>query len=588
MSEAREGMRGNDVASSGPPFNPPLYIQRAHEVYELLQKHQCFSFIDAGCSRGDLLRFLLISQLCEYSFSNVVAIDVDENSLREASRAAPPSVSMSPVALLHPMKVNFVLGDLTRPSQISSTRSNINEQKTLESDISFPLPSSHFDAVISIEVLEHINPTDVPAFTDVLFAHHAVNYGVRIIVITTPNRDRNVTVTKEKNSDGLRTDSICPSNSFWVTGVPYQVRNADHKFEMTAAQFRYYCDYVVEAYKPFVTSYTLFGVGGNFTQGAVFYTKFYSSYSFSRADTKDPNFSSKILKKSVSQNRNHLKREQDFSISLNLNAETNDFCWVHDINNRARLFPWGAIFGELSGQPTDFKPLLCRTPGKYRSLVSVEVPYLSLWERLENAMRESFSSAARNILGNRRYTHKIRFGDVVKSESYLIVAPFNASLCALTNSLLEQEVRYKKEAERKTYLLSTSVVSQVRMAGSIYSVLHWLLHKYWGKNKLRLYLQNDTYGSTKEALSQDEIILISFLVTAGFLKEIMVNISYFLQEACRIKVRAGRNSADRKEETTNEQLTNDIAGFSVDRKRLHHMAKFLSECGIPVHPFVDN
>ncbi|ORC92739.1 methyltransferase type 12 [Trypanosoma theileri] len=592
MPVSGEGLGDDDDdngAPSGPPFNPPLNIQRAHKVLELLEKHNCRSFIDAGCSRGDLLRFLLFSQLREHSFSNVVAIDMNENLLREASRTAPPSVSFSLVALLHPMQVDFILGDLTRPPKLSSNGNNTNEPKTLESDISFPLVSSHFDAIISIEVLEHINPEDVPVFTEVLFAHLAAKCGARIIIITTPNRDRNVTKTKERNNDDLQADSIRSSNSFWVSGVPYQVRNADHKFEMSATQFRHYCDYVVEAYRPFVTSYRVFGVGGHFTQGAVFFTKLYPSDSLSHTDMKHLNFRSEIPKKSVSRSRNYLGRQQGLCIPSDLNNDAINISWVHDIDSRTRLFPWDAIFGELSEQPDNFKTLLYRTPFNYRLLVSVKVPHLSLWERIEVVVRESFSAAACKIGGsNRRYTIKLRFGDVVKSHNYRLIEPFNASLCALISTLLEQEKRYKKEAERKTYLLSTPVVFQVRIARGIYSLLHWFLHKHWGNDKLYIYLQNDKYGSAKETLSQDEILIILFLVTAGLLKEVMVNISFWLQGACRIKDRSGRSFTDCKEENTNEEPTNKINVSSVDHKWLNRLANSLSDCQIPVHPFLAN
>ncbi|RNF05334.1 methyltransferase type 12 [Trypanosoma rangeli] len=203
-----------------------------------------------------------------------MAIDLNEEFIREASVVAPPSVLLSPVAYLHPMRIEFVRGDLTRPPCLSCCKDRFDgEEESLNVS---PVTSSllhlpHFDAVISVEVLDNIAPQGVPTYTEVLFAHLAARSDARVVAITTPNRDRNVHALFE-TSDGDACVNGSPSFEGIATHLPYPVRHVDHKFEMTAAQFKCYCDYVLEAYCPLWCSYTLFGVGDNFTQGAIFYS----------------------------------------------------------------------------------------------------------------------------------------------------------------------------------------------------------------------------------------------------------------------------------------------------------------------------
>ncbi|RNF05169.1 methyltransferase type 12 [Trypanosoma conorhini] len=270
------------AAASGPPFSPPLYLQRAQKILQILQANKCRSFIDAGCSRGDLLRLILPCRLCEHSFTRVMAVDLDEDSIREASVVAPPPVLLSPLAYLHPMRIDFVRGDLTRPPRLPacSDRSDEAEANVGGSAVVSSLSQlPQFDAVISVEVLEHMAPQDVPAYTEVLFAHLAARSGARIVVITTPNRDRNLHAAFETPNGDVCVDAS-PQFERIATELPYPVRHVGHKFEMTAAQFKCYCDYVVEAYCPLWASYTFFGVGDNYTQGAIFYAASSSSGPF--------------------------------------------------------------------------------------------------------------------------------------------------------------------------------------------------------------------------------------------------------------------------------------------------------------------
>lgn len=283
----------------GYTFDPPLYLQRHHLVMRVLSANRCLNIIDAGCASGELLGHVLTSQLVERSFRHVVAIDVSPETLQEVERCLPNPTSTF-AEFLHPMTIELVRGDLTIPPPILKDGNSWLQMDTTHSiqslrhnrrrispnsgsiteDHDSPetnsaaasarrlaaIPLQPMDAVITIEVIEHIPPHLVAAYTDTIFAQLAAARGARVVLMTTPNRDENKRFDLPDFEGSM--DTVCSVYSS-ERQLPRR-RHPGHFFELTAQQFRCYCEYVMAYYGDYWTSYELVGLGDNFTQGAIF------------------------------------------------------------------------------------------------------------------------------------------------------------------------------------------------------------------------------------------------------------------------------------------------------------------------------
>jgi hypothetical protein len=270
----------------------PLHTQRYRKVFEVLKRFHCRSLLDAGCSEGGLEHYLLDRCLQHYSLEDITAVDVDMHVLQMAChrRAAIPG-GLSQIALLHPCRVTFVCVDLTavpcsNPSQLSQgTRSSDHDdddgkegvqppslshrpcgdgdddgegQASSISSYSWGLLPPRGDAIASVEVVEHIPPLHVARYLWSLLVEIGPTLGCRVLILTTPNRDTNVSFFK-RNESSL---SSFPST---------RLRHPDHKFEWTMSEFRDVLDYLFTS--PPIKGYwvldDLFYLGGFLTQGFV-------------------------------------------------------------------------------------------------------------------------------------------------------------------------------------------------------------------------------------------------------------------------------------------------------------------------------
>lgn len=84
-----------------------------------------------------------------------------------------------------------------------------------------------FDAVVSSEVIEHLDPDDLEKYWDI---HLGILRPARLIV-TTPNRDFNILFDEEEKS------SRFPIKSYAREGLDYRVRHDDHRFEYAQSEF---------------------------------------------------------------------------------------------------------------------------------------------------------------------------------------------------------------------------------------------------------------------------------------------------------------------------------------------------------------
>ena len=84
-----------------------------------------------------------------------------------------------------------------------------------------------FEAIISSEVIEHLDPPDLERFWEV----HIGNLQPNMLIVTTPNREFNILFETVEKLSGT------PGRSFTREGLDYPVRHDDHRFEYTRAEF---------------------------------------------------------------------------------------------------------------------------------------------------------------------------------------------------------------------------------------------------------------------------------------------------------------------------------------------------------------
>jgi 3' terminal RNA ribose 2'-O-methyltransferase Hen1 len=170
-----------------------LNEQRLGAVVAALRASGARRLLDLGCGAGSLLRELLKDK----QFEEIVGLDVSIRSLEAGQRRLKldrlPPTQANRIKLMH--------GSL------------LYRDKRLEG----------FDAAAVIEVVEHLDPPRLSAFERVLFEFARP----RTVVLTTPNREYNVT---------------------WETLPAGQFRHPDHRFEWTRPEFQGWAQQIGERF----------------------------------------------------------------------------------------------------------------------------------------------------------------------------------------------------------------------------------------------------------------------------------------------------------------------------------------------------
>lgn len=179
--------RTDDVARA--EADTPLRVLRAEAVLAALRDVAAHRVVDMGCGPGALLARLASDR----SFSRIVGVDVSARSLAQAERRL----------------------KLAEASDAERERIDLFHGSVVYRDDRL----RGFDAMVLMEVVEHLDPSRLPALEDAVFAAARP----ASVVVTTPNADYNALYP---NLD---------AGSF---------RHDDHRFEWTRAQFQEWAESV--------------------------------------------------------------------------------------------------------------------------------------------------------------------------------------------------------------------------------------------------------------------------------------------------------------------------------------------------------
>ena len=219
-SEFFEEVSAGAVENDEDRLEKPLSLneQRYQSVLDALKKAEVKRVIDIGCGEGKLLSYLLK----EKSFTEIVGLDVSHRSLEIAAERL--NLERLPDKLRE--KIKLLHGSLTyRDRRIEG-----------------------FDAATVIEVIEHLDESQLSAFERVLFEFTRPG----LIVLTTPNVEYNVKF------------ETLPAGQF---------RHPDHRFEWTREQFQNWARRISEKFSYSVDFYSVGAEDAQFgapTQMAVF------------------------------------------------------------------------------------------------------------------------------------------------------------------------------------------------------------------------------------------------------------------------------------------------------------------------------
>jgi len=191
-----EGLPLDDTETGGPATTDderptPLAVLRREAVLAVLREAGAASVVDLGCGEGGLVRELLRDP----RFTRVVGADVSSRELDRAARR---------------------IGTDRLPDTVAARLELLQTSATYRDD-----RLAGVDAVVLVEVVEHLDPPRLPALERSVFAHARP----RTAVVTTPNAEHNA------RYPGLAAGAF---------------RHPDHRFEWSRAEFSAWASEVAE------------------------------------------------------------------------------------------------------------------------------------------------------------------------------------------------------------------------------------------------------------------------------------------------------------------------------------------------------
>ncbi|MBL9107589.1 MAG: 3' terminal RNA ribose 2'-O-methyltransferase Hen1 [Myxococcales bacterium] len=186
-----DALIARDAAEEALERRISLNDERLDAVVRVLQDSQAQTVLDLGCGEGKLLARLIKHG----QFARVVGVDVAHVALERAHRR----LHIDDMSERQRARIDLVHGSL------------VYRDRRLEG----------FDAAAAVEVVEHLEPSRLPAFERALFG--AARPG--LVIVTTPNAEY---------------------NAKFPDLPPGALRHADHRFEWTRAEFAAWCAAVCE------------------------------------------------------------------------------------------------------------------------------------------------------------------------------------------------------------------------------------------------------------------------------------------------------------------------------------------------------
>ena len=218
-SEEEENEVEGDLGDKAPFFGDnPVYLRRYQFVSDFL-KNQSWTrdikrLVDIGANNCEFL-YRLRNNGGMRHLREVIALDVDEPLLKWHSRKT------------EPLNIGHLLKEHMRrfyPLDVYHMAGSVGEKDDRLKNV---------DAVIAIELIEHLYPETLESFPEVVFGHMKP----KLMIITTPNREFNVLFPDFEG--------------------PY--RHWDHKFEFTRDEFNAWSNAIIETYPEY--NVTFHGVG---------------------------------------------------------------------------------------------------------------------------------------------------------------------------------------------------------------------------------------------------------------------------------------------------------------------------------------
>lgn len=191
-SESETDIENNNEAAEKEE-RTPLNTRRLQAVKDAVVKSGAASVIDLGCGEGKLTSMLLD----EPQIKSVTACDVSVRTLEKAAQRL----------------------NLDRMLPYRKNKLTLMQASLTYKDSRF----EGFDCACVIEVIEHIEPSRIPAFERSIFEFAAP----KTVIVTTPNRDYNVNYQHMNENE---------------------LRHGDHRFEWTRAEFAAWTESVCERF----------------------------------------------------------------------------------------------------------------------------------------------------------------------------------------------------------------------------------------------------------------------------------------------------------------------------------------------------
>ena len=183
----------NAVTEDDDPRPTPVAQLRTAAVIAVLRSEGASSVVDLGCGEGSLLRELVPDP----TFGKVLGVDVSHRALELAARR------------LH----------LDRMPDRQRARLELIQSSAVYRDERL----LDYDALVLMEVIEHLDPARLPALERTVFGHARPTS----VLVTTPNAEYNVRY------------------EFLPAGL---MRHRDHRFEWTRPQFAAWADSTAAAH----------------------------------------------------------------------------------------------------------------------------------------------------------------------------------------------------------------------------------------------------------------------------------------------------------------------------------------------------